>query len=146
MIQTLSNPTHGRRLASQIIGAPAPGANILITVPNGVIWEPNTLHAQLVNAAAAGNRRAQLQFTVGIAPCVMAFIHDTQPPTVSNTYHWLAGYHEYFDFAAVNETYQAFPKGLLLRAGDTFGTVTIGIQALDQWDNIAFSYFETLAP
>ena len=146
MIQTLSNSVDRRRMASQIIGAPGAGNEIVITVPNGVIWEPNTLHAELTAAVGGGNRRAMVQFTNALAPCTMGFIHDTQAATTANLYHWLAGYHEYFDFAAVNESYQAFPRGLLLAAGDTFGTVTINIQAGDVWDNILFSYFETLAP
>jgi len=146
MIQELSTNLHGRRLASQIIVPPAIGDEVIITVPAGRIWEPFTLHAELAAGVGGGNRRAMLIFTVGLAPCAMAFCHDTQPATTTNFYHFLAGYHEYFDFGAINETYQGFPRGILLAAGDQFGTQLINIQATDQWQNIAFSYFETLTP
>ncbi len=146
MIQLLSQSAQGRTLHTAVIANPAAGAEVVITVPAGVIWEPVALDVFYTAGAGGGNRRFILQFTAGAIPITTGIIQDTVAATTTNAFHWAAGMAEYFDFGAVNESYQGFIKGLQLQAGDTFGTITTNLQVGDQWSAVGFAYYETLAP
>lgn len=146
MIQQISSSLQGRRLVSAIQANPAAGDNVLIVVPATVSWEIVALTVFLTAGAGGGNRRQSLQITVGLVPTLLGIIHDTIAAGSTNLTYWVAGAEDYFDFGAVLETYQRIPQGLILPPGSTLGTNTVNIGALDQYNNINFTYYETLTP
>lgn len=115
---------------------PAAGDSVLITHAGGPLFELLYIAGTLTAGAGGGNRRLNLQFTINSRVILTGQMHDTLPATVANDFRWEAGGHEYFDFAAVNQTYQAFPRGFILNTGDQIRITVVNIQALDQWTNV----------
>lgn len=146
MIQDLAHTLHGRRLRSALQANPAAGAEIIITVPAYATWEIVALECYFLAGAGGGNRRFDMQVTVGAIPTMIGVIHDTVAATTGNLFKWVAGAGDYFDFAAVLETYQQIPQGLILGPGTNCGTLTANLQALDQYSAVNFTYIETLTP
>lgn len=125
----------------QTIAVPNPGAgnNISVTNTGGALFELLYLKCLYTAAAGGGNRRTSLRFTINTQPMDTGQIHDTVAASSTNIFRWEAGGHEYFDFSAINETYQAFPRGIILDFGDTFALNTVNFQAADTFtDVVAF--------
>ena len=127
--------------------SPAAGADISITVPNGVYWDVNSLTALFTAGAGVANRLVgyfvknqdgqtvyTYQTTTALTAnqtCTFTFSEDfaTSPTTPAN---------------GANVLWPS-PKPLLL-PNWTFGTVTGAIAAADQWSAVTVWVEEYLPP
>lgn len=126
--------------------SPAAGADVSITIPNGVAWRVVSLVATLTASAAAANR-------------FVGFVVKSQDGTTVYRYRLTAAL-----TANLTATYCFSPdvgpaptavattNNLLLPkpdevipAGWTFGTSTLNIDTADQWSSVAV-WAETLLP
>lgn len=122
---------------------PGAGAEVSEAVPTGARWEPISFHARLVTAVAVANRFPRLVLDDGGA---IPYGEYHPPPTaqVASTtaaYSWGEGVPA--QVGQVN--YQApLPVGLRAGAAHRLRTITTGIQAADQWDQVQYLVRETI--
>jgi len=134
------------RFASRQV-SPAAGADISITVPNGVFWDVNSLTALFTASAAAANRLVsffvknqdgqvvyQYQFSTALIAtntCTFTFSEDyAAAPQAQGNGLFVLG---------------PAPKPWLL-PGWTFGTITAAKDAADQWSAVTVWVEEYLPP
>lgn len=126
---------------------PAAGADISLTVPNGVFWDVNALTALLTTGAGVANRLVGFFIKNQDGQNVYQY-QTTTPLTATQTCTFTFSE----DFAAVATTpanggviLWPAPKPLLL-PGWSIGTVTAAIAAADQWSNVTCWVEEYLPP
>jgi hypothetical protein len=138
--------TRSNRFGSRFV-SPAAGADISIPVPFGTFWDMNSMTALLTTGAGVANRLVsffvknqdgqivyQYQFSTAITAtqtCTFTFSEDyaAAPQSQGNGLIILG----------------PSPKPWFL-PGWTFGTVTAGIQAADQWSAVTAWVEEYLPP
>lgn len=128
------------RLVTEAIPPPAAGNQFAFQNGGGGLIEPVYLAALYTPDATGGNRQVSLVLTIAGQEIRIGVIQDTVPPTLPNQFYWLAGSQDYFDFAAVDTSYQSFPPGLLLDTGDIFSTNSTTFGVADTWTNIILAY------
>lgn len=117
--------------------SPAAGADIVLTVPNGVLWDVNSLTALFTASAGAANRLVGFQIKNPDGQVVYRYQFATAL-VATNTCTFT--FSEDYAAAPMAQGNGLFvlgpqPKGLLL-PGWTFGTVTAAIDAADQWSGV----------
>ena len=132
----------GARLVS-----PAAGADISVTVPNGVLWDVNSMSALFTAGAGVANRL--VGFTVKNQDGQSVYQYQT---TTALTANQTCTFTFSEDFAAVATTpanggniLWPAPKPLML-PNWTFGTLTGAIAAADQWSAVTVWVEEYLPP
>lgn len=117
-----------------IAGAdPAAGAEALITVPAGEIWELLSVLVVLVASAAAANRQAQLIIDDGTNILWQSDSPSNQIANETRTYVAGSGL-ERQDVGVPTSTKQwALPTGLVLAGGYRIRTLTTAIDAGDNY-------------
>ena len=127
----------GGALRSIVGTTPAAGAEILETVPTGARWELIALAARFVAGGAAANRFFSLTLDDGTANPFARLPCNATATTAGQTVldSWIQG--------GPNVTAQtgfngALPVGNRLPAAGRIRTVTTGIQAADQWDQVQY--------
>lgn len=116
-----------------IIGTrPAAGAETVETVPTGARWSLERVLVGLTTSAAAGNRNVRL--TILSAGSATGSITSPllQPPSTTVLYCYAPNL-SYQQDSAGSRLSAPLMRPCILRAGDTFTTETIGLQAGDQW-------------
>lgn len=138
--------TRTNRFAQKVV-SPAAGADIVITVPNGVFWDVNSLTALFTAGAGVASRLVgyfiknqdgqvvyQYQFATALTAnqtCTFNFSEDySTAPQAQLNGGFILG---------------PSPKPWLL-PNWTFGTVTAAIAAADQWSNVVVWVEEYLPP
>lgn len=119
------------------VGNPAAGAEVSYTLPANYEYVPVSVTLRLVNGGAAANRGLTLfcstgggsiicrskqmpNLTAGLSGRV-SFFHTATMPTVFDPY---------------NAVPMPFHRDLILTGGDIIGTLTLNIQAADQFSEI----------
>lgn len=133
----LSAPyTRTARFASRQV-SPAAGADISITVPNGVFWDVNNLTALFTAGAGVANRLVSFFIKNQDGQVVMQYQFGT-----ALTANQTATFNFNEDYAAAPQAQGnglfiigPMPKAWLL-PGWTFGTITAAIAAADQWSGV----------
>jgi hypothetical protein len=133
--RVLSPPEGPGNLKAFIVGAPAPGADWQLTVPTNARWRIETVRADLATSAAAGNRTPRLFFGYGGPSSGSYAPIASQAPGTSFTYA-AANTTEYNTPASLTSAWP-LPANLVLLAGMTIQSTTIGLDAADQWSGIA---------
>jgi hypothetical protein len=117
--------------------SPAAGADISLSVPNGVLWDVNSLTGLFTASAGAANRLVGFQIKNPDGQVVYRYQFATAL-VATNTCTFT--FSEDYAAAPMAQGNGLFvlgpqPKGLLL-PGWTFGTVTSAIDAADQWSGV----------
>lgn len=121
-------------IVSQTIQTPAAGADMTVTVPNGVMWDVQSFNAKFTASAQAANRLLgfqvkdasgnlvyQYQCTAAVATTVVVTVTFSEDCTVVPT-----------TLATGNIVLFPSPKAWFM-GGWTFGTFTGSIQTNDTW-------------
>lgn len=126
------------------VANPAAGADWQTQVPAGARWQLQSISAQLVTAAAVANRAVHFQLANNAGVVYFDIpASGFQVAALTNRYTWAAGNPSTsFDSSFVAN----IPAGVQLLQGFFVGTVTTGIQAGDQWQNIQASFIEWMEP
>jgi hypothetical protein len=122
---------------------PAAGAEILETVPTGARWELVTVRFSMNADANLPNRRTDVRFKAG-ANVIYQTINAntwTQFNQPSFTVAPNVGYQ--YNASTLSSSFPS-PQLSLLRAGDSFGTTTAGIQVGDQYSAPQYAIREWL--
>lgn len=138
-------PTDGPGVMRSVQQAnPAAGADFVVTVPTGALWELIAVSAQLVTAVAVANRAARLVIDDG-ANTLFAVPNTTvQAASLTTTYSYGAGAGGPMSTdAAFQEA--PLPNNVLLPAASRIRSSTGAIQAADQWGAISLLVREWLA-
>jgi hypothetical protein len=110
----------------------AAGVNISETVPTGARWKFKSMKAPLVADATVINRYPHIQFTSGGSTFADFYniVAHTAGLTINYTFTDQGGI-----TTGGSSGYQNIPtqKDILLQAGDIISTITIGLQAGDNW-------------
>lgn len=112
--------------------APAPGGEIIETVPTGARWQLLTFYGTLTTSATVANRVPRLQHATG-ATTIAVFpnlILETASLTWFN--QWASGLNVQ-NLAGLQQTIAPLPNELILLAGQSLRTDTANLQAGDQW-------------
>lgn len=111
---------------------PAAGAEISETVPTGARWELLAVVATLTTNGTVASRAATLRLDDGANPVMLSGGGVTQAASQAVTYVWSAG--DAKD-AAISQIYlhNPIPIGMRLAAGFRVRTLTVSMQAGDQW-------------
>jgi hypothetical protein len=123
---------------------PAAGSEFTWTVPVGHTWTLESVIARLTTSAAVANRIPRLSVT-NVFEYMRATQGLVQTASQVATYYWFAG------GAVVNNgatplivSNAPLQAGLVMPAGDILASITAGLDAADQWDNVVFAYFDQL--
>jgi hypothetical protein len=141
----VDDPVSGNGRFRVILGTqPLAGQNILETVPTGARWKVLTFQATLTTAAGGVNRTFRLRILDSgndYAECGALF--SLAGGSTAN-YVWLSGVTPgQIDTAFFGA---ALPTDTLLSAGGQLNTVTININAGDQWSAPTYSLVEWVEP
>jgi hypothetical protein len=124
-------------------GAPAAGADLVITVPARARWRFISFQATLTTAAAVANRNVSITFDDGVNVFAESPSNFVQAASIVNTYNAFdSGQYENVPFDLV--TLQPLPSNIFLAPGFRISTETAGIQAADQWSAAQFLAMEWL--
>lgn len=117
--------------------SPAAGADVVLTVPNGVLWDVNTLTALFTAGAAAANRL--VGFFVKDHEGRTVYTYQTTTALTANqttTFTFSEDFHTGMQTPANGSIILGPSPQPLLLPGWTFGTVTAAIAAADQWSAV----------
>lgn len=110
---------------------PAPGAEIIETVPTGARWRVQSMQTRLVTSATVGTRQPRLRADDGVTTFAAMPQWLTQAASLTRDYAWLSGAPN----TAVVESglgAMGIPSFRLL-AGHRLRTETVGFDADDDW-------------
>jgi hypothetical protein len=112
---------------------PAPGVEIVETVPTGAVWELVSVTARLVTSAAGAPRFPMLQLDNGGSTFGLIQVSGTIGPSTFKFCCWHIGGTGYDALGGFVSFNGALPPGAVLRSGDTFRTNTGGLDVNDDW-------------
>lgn len=122
-------------LYSIAVPNPAAGVDWTQTVPTGARWLLHGIYATLTTAVAAGNRQPLLVLDDGVNRLTAQNTALVQAGSLANDWTWDPGNPTTGVFAnSVNDIDLPFPVPLF--AGYRVRTVTLALQAADQWSGI----------
>lgn len=116
-----------------IVGTmPAVLTDFAETCPTGARWQLLNLRGALQASAGVGDRLALLRMTHSGA--LGTLLGPSKAVTAGQTigHQWAANL-PLNPVLGTGESQQAFPRDLFLKAGDSFGSLTVGLLAGDQW-------------
>jgi hypothetical protein len=120
---------------------PAAGADLVLTVPGGKVWEVWAVNATLVTSAAAASRMPQLLVDDGATTALRIAASAFQVATQTTLYTWVADFGSAIGVA--NSSWSLpIPARLALGSGYRVRTSTLAIDAADQWSAITFFVVE----
>jgi hypothetical protein len=128
--------TRTNRFAFRAV-SPAAGADISLSVPNGVLWDVNTLCALFTASAGAANRL--VGFVVKNQDGQTVYTYQTTTALTANqtsTFTFSEDFHAGMQTPANGSLILGPSPQPLLLPGWTFGTVTAAIAAGDQWSAV----------
>lgn len=123
---------------------PAAGAEPVLTVPAGVVWELISLNVTLVTAATAANRRVHFAITDGFGGSVNCFSSIDQTASTTRLYSG-ANFGHLPDEADDNDIVINVPPNLLLIEGGDISTETTNLQAGDNFTALRATFKEYYA-
>jgi hypothetical protein len=143
---SLDGPGYTRTLVGT---APAAGSEIQEVVPTGARWEPLGMVLRLTTSAAAGNRTARVRYFSNATSGAVVLPAILSPAASTREYL----YAQSLPFAGplalstgVSQAQQALPQGVYLTAGESFQTLTDGLNAADAWSQPIYVVREWLEP
>jgi hypothetical protein len=130
--------TEGAGALRSIAGStPAAGAEISETVPTGARWEVITFQALLTTSAAVANRIPQLVLDDGATTLFRVGAALNQAASLAQRRSWFQGAPApYLDNA--NNVPMPLPENIRLPAGARIKTVTLAIDAADQYSAVQY--------
>lgn len=118
-----------------VVPDPAAGADFVVPVPGGVVWDVLSLKARLVTAAAVANRVPNLRITDGNEMVATIAQQQAFPAGGTSDLSWVRGWPGPLYGTVGTVLTNWFPEWPLY-AGYTFGSITALIQAADQWSAV----------
>jgi len=132
------------RLETFVEGNPAVGTDWTVAIPDAVHWRLTMISAVLTTSGVAGNRQPALRIVNGSANVLGVWpVRQAQVASTAVRYSWgLATPHDAGTVVATIA--DALPDWARLPASFTFGMLTSGLLAGDQWSSIAYAVHEAL--
>jgi hypothetical protein len=120
---------------------PAAGVEVIETVPTDARWRIHGFRGRLVTDATAATRQVFLQYIEGGASLLMNPAGAGQTASLTRDYNGAA--YGVVPALADDELYIPIPGGLWLNGGATVRTLTVNLQAGDNW-GLPIFYVEEL--
>ena len=141
----VESSVEGPGLVRNIEGTdPAAGAEISETVPTGARWRLITLHAVLTADATAVTRNPKLVLNDGLSDYLITPVGATATASQTVKVTWSASGLE--DISSVLAQVEPLPSGLLIPAGHGISTLTVNLQAGDNYAAPQFLVEEWIEP
>lgn len=115
---------------------PAAGVEWSAAVPAGMLWQVLAIQAQLVTSAVVANRNVGLSLALGGVNVGRIGSQASQPASQTGIYSWLGGHGAITLNNLASGATAPFPP-IPLAAGMTIASVTLAIDAGDQWSGVA---------
>lgn len=122
--------------------APVAGAEWVFTVPTNARWRPITGYAALNTSGAVSNRQPGLLISSGVTHVFVGWGQVNETATTAN----IIGYHSTYNTPAFTpfSAWAPLPADMILLGGYFLQSFTGGLDAADQYSDIAFSVEEWL--
>jgi hypothetical protein len=136
--------TYDRVLRAVPITAPAAGADVVVTVPGGVIWLVQSFIGTLTTSAVVATRAPALLVDDSTVTTMRLPAAATQAASLIVTYTW-ADVNPVSAAPVGAGTMSSLPVDLIVPAGWRLRTSTLNIDVSDTWTSVAVMVEEVLA-
>lgn len=130
-----TNPTEGPGVVYPVFVAnPAAGTDWAVSVPPNALWNVQSVTSLLTCSAAVANRNVLVHVTNGVTERFTASANHASTASSTDRWNWFQAGNTGFN--GLNQVNAPWPASFRVAIGDSIGTVTLGMQAADQWSSI----------